>query len=308
MLSIEMMGKRLYILLALVLASSAFTANAQDLLLSQEIFSRVNKNPAATGNSNDIDIFLHGRIQWLGLDNGPKTSVLNVTNYVEKIKSGFGLSFSYDCFGVAHTSTNAKLAYSFQLDLSERCVLSLGLGSGVNIAGIDYTQNTFDDARDYGSNDYPWEKKMELSPDFDFGVELSNPLWTVGASMTHLLNSETTTFRTGRHIYAYWTSLFPVSDNFSLSPTVSFMYHDRTNVIEVGSLAFYKCVFWGGVSWRPDFHDKMNPSMLVFTLGFEKSRFRFGYSYDLGLGSENLLPKSSHEILLSYGIAKKGKR
>lgn len=66
-------------ILALCAALLALTSYAQqDLMLSQEVFSRVNKNPAATGNTNDIDIFLHGRIQWAGIENGPKTTVLNV--------------------------------------------------------------------------------------------------------------------------------------------------------------------------------------------------------------------------------------
>lgn len=307
MSSMKGMKKRIYILLVLSLTTSIFTANAQqDLLLSQEIFSRVNKNPAATGNSNDIDIFLHGRLQWTGMDKGPKTTVLNVTNYVEKIKSGFGLSFSYDCFGVAHSSTNAKLAYSFQMDLSERYILSLGLGAGVYAGKIDYTKHKLEDMSEFNDGEYIMDKETRLSPDFDFGFELSNPLWTLGVSMTHLLNSESTSFKSGRHLYAYWTSLLPLGDNFSLGPTVSYMHHDQANLMEVGSLVFFKNLYWGGVTWRPDLHDKMNPSVLVFTLGFEKSRFRFGYSFDMSVGSDNLLPPS-HEIILSYGIAKKSK-
>ena len=76
------------ILYTLFTALGLLQASAQqDLLLSQEIFSRVNKNPAATGNTNDVDIFLHGRIQWAGIENSPRTGVLNVTNYIDKIKS-----------------------------------------------------------------------------------------------------------------------------------------------------------------------------------------------------------------------------
>ncbi|MBR5973235.1 MAG: type IX secretion system membrane protein PorP/SprF, partial [Paludibacteraceae bacterium] len=65
------MRHRKKILGAVFLLGLSFSLSAQqDMLLTQEYFSRVNRNPAATGNSNDIDIFLHGRIQWVGVDNG----------------------------------------------------------------------------------------------------------------------------------------------------------------------------------------------------------------------------------------------
>lgn len=299
------MKKVLYILIVVVSSMLGQTSRAQELLLSQEIFSRVNKNPAATGNTDDIDIFLHGRIQWAGVEHGPKTTVLNVTNYEDAIRSGFGFSLSYDCIGIGHNTLNTKVAYSYQINMKSRYVLSLGLGAGVNIAGYDYSSNSLAVESERYEEDVLSEKERKVSPDFDLGFELSNLYWTLGFSCTHLLNAKTTSLKTGRHIYLYGTSLVPLNEEFDLAPTVSLMHHDKMNVVEVGSLAFFKRIFWGGISWRPDLHSKMDPSMLVFTLGLERNRFRFGYSYDLGLGSKNQLPSNTHEILLSYGVEKK---
>ncbi len=298
------MKTKIYILLVLMLAVAKVGAQ-NELLLSQEIFSRVNKNPAATGNTDDIDIFLHGRIQWIGVDNGPKTAVLNVTDYEEKIKSGFGLSLSYDCMGVAHNTTNAKVAYSYQIDLNKRTILSMGLSAGVNITSFDYTKNQVENSADYNNEEYSWQKEVQASPDMDFGIELSQPVWTLGLSMTHLLNKETTTFKNGRHLYAYVTSLIPLSDKVDLAPTISYIHHNKMNVLEIGSMVFINRFIWGGVSWRPDLHSKMDPSMMAFLLGVEWKKFRFGYSFDLGLGKYNHLPSNTHEVILSYGITKK---
>ncbi len=303
-----MMKRKIYLLIMLCMGIVVLPAMAQqDLLLSQEIFSRVNKNPAATGNTNDIDIFLHGRIQWAGVDNGPKTTLLNITDYEEKIKSGFGLSLSYDCIGIGHRTINAIFSYAYQFDLSPRYVLSLGLGSGINMAGYDYTGNILEDESESKSDTYPMDKDMRLTPDFNFGFELSNPLWTLGASMNHLLNNESTTFKTGRHFYLYWTGTFPTGDKLSLAPTISYMNHNKTNVGELGLLVFYNCLIWGGVSYRPDLRNSFDPAMMAFILGFEFKKFRFGYSFDMGLGSYNLLPSSTHEVILSYGIGKKAR-
>lgn len=301
------MNKKRYILTLCVALLALASYAQQDLMLSQEIFSRVNKNPAATGNTNDIDIFLHGRIQWAGIDNGPKTTVLNVTNYVEPIRSGAGFTMSYDHMGIGHNSTNMKLVYSYQIDLSERYVLAMGLGAGIQIGGFDYTANTMLDVNEYGNDTYPYEKDVRVSPDFDLGFELSNPVWTAGVSMTHLTNKESTTFKSGRHLYVYGIGDLHLCDQWILAPVVNYFHHNKTNVFEIGSLAYFRRMYWGGLSWRPDFHDKVNPSMMVITLGLEWKKFRFGYSYDLGLGSNDLLPSNTHEIILSYGIAKKRK-
>lgn len=300
--------KRIYLILTLFLLPIFSLMAQQDLMLSQEIFSRVNKNPAATGNTNDVDIFLHGRLQWLGLSNGPKTTVLNVTNYIDKIKSGVGFTMSYDHIGIGHNTTNIKLVYSYQIDLSDHYILSMGLGGGVNVGGFDYTANTMTDIAEYGMDTYPYEKEVKVTPDFDFGIEVSHLKWTLGASMTHLFNKESTTFKAGRHLYIYGTSLLQLNDRLDIAPTVAYMHHNKTNTIELGSLLFYNRLIWGGITWRPDFHDKMNPSMLVFTAGLEWHKFRFGYSFDLGLGSDNTLPSNTHEIILSYGIAKRNKK
>lgn len=277
----------------------------QDLMLSQEIFSRVNKNPAATGNTEDIDIFLHGRIQWAGIDNGPRTGVLNVTNYVDKIKSGMGLTCSYDKIGVAHHTTNMKVVYAYHIDLSEKYVLSMGLGAGVNWGYYNSYCNELEDMTEFGDETYPEQKETKISPDFDFGLELSNPLWTVGASVTHLTRGEMTTFEPERHFYLYGTSLIPLNQTWELAPTISYMHRNNTNVMEVGSLAFYDRFVWGGLTLRPDLNNGFNPSMLVMTLGLEWYKVRFGYSYDLGLGSMDRLSASTHEIILSYGFAKR---
>ena len=294
------------ILYTLFIVFGVFSAKAQqDLLLSQEIFSRVNKNPAATGNTEDIDIFLHGRMQWVGIENSPRTGVLNVTNYIDRFKSGVGLSCSYDKMGVAHSTTNLKLVYSYHLDLSDKYLLSLGLGAGANIGYFDPYQNTIDDESEFGDGTLPVGEETKVSPDFDFGLELSNPFWTVGASITHLTKNEMTTFEPERHYYLYVTSLVPLVEKWDLAPTASYMHRSKTDVLELGSLAFYDRFLWGGLTLRPDVHEGFDPSMLVVTLGVEWKKIRFGYSYDWGFGSNERLSSSTHEIILSYGIDKR---
>lgn len=289
----------------IIMTATSIAAYAQqDLMLSQEIISRINKNPAGTGNSEDIDIFLHGRMQWIGVDNAPKTGVLNISNYIEDFNSGIGLSLAYDKFGVGHSNTDAKLVYSYHIDINDNLIFSLGLSGGVYVSYFNPYDNTVEDERKYFQASFMDEKETKINPDFNVGFELSQRAWTFGASITHLTNNDAESFTPGRHFYAYITSLIPVSEQFALGPTVSYMHRNQTDVMEIGSMAFYNRLIWGGITWRPDINNTLDPSIIAFTLGCEWKKFRVGYSYDLGIGSNNQLPPNTHELTLSISIPK----
>ncbi|MCQ2189363.1 MAG: PorP/SprF family type IX secretion system membrane protein [Paludibacteraceae bacterium] len=294
------------VLCSVWLGTIFMTVNAQqDVLLSQEYFSRVNKNPAATGNTNDLDIFLYGRLQWVGIENAPKTSVLNVTNYIEKIQSGFGLSAWIDAMGVGRYTSNAKLIYNYQFNLNATNILSLGLGAGMNMVSLDPSVHSMDDETD---DSYLVGKETKISPDFNVGMEWNNPHFSCGLSTAHVTYRTQTTFMPGRHLYVYVSVPCQFSDKLDMIPTFSFMRQNGNNVMDVAALFFLKRSYWAGVSWRPDLHDEIYQSMVSFSIGFEVKKFRLGYSFDLGLGTENLLPSNTHEVMLSYGIEKKRKK
>lgn len=295
-------------ILIVIVANLAFLTNAfaqQDLLLSQEIFSRININPAGTGNSNEIDAFLHGRFQWAGIDNSPKTIVMNVTDYEEKLKSGFGLSVSFDKFGVGHSNTVAKAVYSYQFDLSEKTILSLGMAAGAEWVYFNFADNIVEENIEYENQLFGQDKATKVRPAFDFGIELTQFNWTIGASVTHMLNSEAATQVTPRHLYIYGIGLIQLSQNLDLSPMLCYMHRHQSNVLDIGALAYYKRFLWGGAAWRPDVVEGVAQSTLSVMLGIERKYFRFGYSYDMGLGNIYKTLTNTHEFILSFHMDKK---
>ena len=298
---------KLFIAIAIAALSSVVGFAQQDLMLSHEIISRINKNPAGTGNSEDIDIFLHGRMQWIGVENAPKSGLLNVTDYIENINSGIGLSLAYDKFGVGHSNTDAKLVYSYHIDVNDNFIVAFGVSGGVYVSYFNPYDNTVEDEQKYFKASFMEEKETKVSPDFNVGVELSQRAWTLGASITHLINNEAESATQGRHFYAYITSLLPLNPIWAVGPTASYMHRNQTDVLEIGSMAFYNRLLWGGITWRPDLNNRLDPSVLALTLGCEWKKFRVGYSYDLGLGSKNQLPPNTHELTLSVGIEKSKK-
>ena len=293
------MGKFVILSCLFLLCGTTLRAQ-QDLLLSQQFFSRINVNPAGTGNNENLDLFFLGRFQWMGVKNSPKTLLLNFSGYSERFKSSLGLTFNYDNVGVAHSTTNAQLVYSYHLDITEKYILSLGLSGGINVGHFDPMDNIIRDEKEYNSDSYVKEKVNEVTPDLNFGAEFTSMHWMVGASCTHLLNDSSTTFKSGRHFYFYGRGFIPLSDRFDIAPALVYMHKYKTNVLEVNAMLFYERFIWAGVTWCPNLANPTEMSMLAITAGFElKNRFRFGYTYDLNLGKYNNLPSNTHEIMFS---------
>jgi type IX secretion system PorP/SprF family membrane protein len=308
-----------------ILASIGFvmmclTVNAQqDLLLSQQFFSRINKNPAGTGNVTDLDLFLLGRYQYIEIKDAPRSGVFNAQTYVDKWSSGIGLSLSYDQVGPGRSTTNAKVAYAYTVNLTNDLILSMGLSAGVQHGYFDPWKYRWAEEGEIGIGDIPADVATELSPDFDFGIELVSPRFLLGLSCTHITNSRSTTFKSGRHFYGYVRYIFPVNESLELAPAFVFMHKPNNNlrvdgsssspfkssvdVMEFQLMGFYERFLWGGLTYSPDIHDKFKTNPVALTVGIEYRDFRIGYTFGWAFGATSKFSGNSQELMLSYSIA-----
>ena len=289
---------------------SAISAYAQrDLMLSQQFFSRLNFNPAATGNSDDIDMFLIGRWQWANVEGSPKDGVFNISNYVESIRSGMGISMSYDDLGIANHTFIVKPAYAYHINMNESMLLSMGVSFGLLHHSWDPTDHRVIDTWEVGLSSFPSEAENKFSPDADFGIEWATPKLLLGASVVHILNNEekVTTSVPGRQFYLYARATLSPSDFLALCPAIVMMHRNSVNKVELNVQAFFNRIIWGGITYRPDVGSGawFDSNEITFTLGMEKNRLRFGYAFNLGLGDIAKLSSQSHEVLISYRIPKK---
>ncbi len=296
--------KKLLVLISFL--SLGFMLNAQqELTLSQQFFSRINKNPAGIGNVEDIDLFFLGHFQYAGMEDAPKSFVLNGHTFVDKINSGFGLSASIDNLGITRNFVNVKAAYSYGLRFNDDMLLSLGLGFGVLVSSIDLDKYIVEDVTEL-ENEYADVDGNQARPDMDFGVEFSlKDKLLLGASVTHLISGEPTTYLPGQHFYLYGRYLFNLNEKWDLAPMLTYMHHKKVNILEVNLMAFYQRFIWGGITWHPDVTSGLKSNPLAITIGAEYKRFRLGYTFDLGLGKVNDIAATSHEFIVSYSIARK---
>jgi type IX secretion system PorP/SprF family membrane protein len=266
--------------------------------LTQQWLSRINCNPAATGNTDDLNIFLLHRTQWSGFeDDAPQTSLLNATNYFSKINSGVGLSLSYDKEGQLNTNYNAKLAYAYHLKFSEKVLLSLGLGLNLQNRSTDWLRVQ---ALHPGDPSIPDVKESKTGIDFDFGLEFNTQRFTFGASWNRIGKSSIehlSNFKNGQQIYSYARYRITAFESLDIAPSLAYVYANHTDLWELGLTAFFADKFWAGASYRYDV-------ALAFMVGFEFNLFRVGYAYDHYVKAASDLG-GTHEIMLSVKLPHK---
>ena len=281
-----------------VLFLSVNSIHAQnDVLLTQQWLSRINQNPAATGNSDNIDIFVLARQQWTGFEDAPSTQVLNIHNYFHRIRSGLGLSATYDETGVGNRMINAKLAYAYHVNLGEKWLLSLGLSGGILQNSFDPSKHFYIDTTD--PQLATLEKTSPIDPDFDFGIELNSQRFLFGASVTHIarLPDDASTLKIAQQYFGYVNYKQPIGESFDLVAGIRGTNFDESYFLDFSLTGLILKKYWLGAMFRPD---NAVAGMVGFHLGF----LRLGYSYDHSIGKTASLAKNSHEIMLSFKIGK----
>ena len=312
------MRKELLLTTVLLFVCTALFAQG-DFKLSEQMFSRINQNPAAIGNNEKIQIFTAGRMQYvgMGLEQSPTSALLNGHYFNENLKSGFGLSFSYDELGLFNQTINAKICYAYNLDLFEGGLLSLGLSAGVVNKMFDPSRHVWRDTGD------PLDGGEEITNttafDLDFGLEFSWKYLLVGASITHLpgITQDVKTTAAPTHINAYVRGNIYLPEKFNLIPAAAYtnigacntgklISGDNAQVVSLGQehlvdvslTALYDGKYWLGVGYRLN-------TAVSFMAGFEWHWLRIGYCYDLSVGPVWDLTSSTHEVMLSFVIPTK---
>lgn len=298
-----MMKKVLVLLLALFpLCIYAQT----DVQLSQQLFSRINYNPAATGASNYINMYVMAREQWVGFKQAPSTQVFNAHSYFQGLRSGIGFSVSNDKIHLMN-AINAKLSYAYHIHFNENSYLSLGLSGGILHRKYNASEAVPELPGDMTLASYIGHES-QLSPDFDFGIEFNTKNFQIGVSTTHLNNvmkkvEKLNLLQASRHIYAYAKYSFDVDRQWRLVPTVMGINSQNTFSLELNGMAFFRERFWFGASYR--FSEEAVSESLIGIVGLFITDFlRLGYSYDFGVGSMRKHSQGTHEIMLSLRLSK----
>lgn len=278
---------------ALFLCTLSLCAQNNTPIFTQQMFHKVNFNPAAVRPDPVVDVSLFGRMQWVGFEGAPKSIMLNASGYLSEIKSGISGSVIGESFGRSFWM-NAKFGYSYHIHLGRMNYLSLGLNAGLiykNFAGHELKLEDSDDPY------VDYEDVNDVKPDVDFGLMFTFNKFSIGLSATHLTawayNREKDYFAPQEGYHAFIQFKGDISPKFAMDPYIS--AHYVNGYIKAEAILNFRIldIFWVGGGYRYS-------DAVVLMAGAKIGKvFSIGYSYDLGMGGMKKYHSGSHEVFLS---------
>lgn len=255
-------------------------------------------NPAIVGTSNYYDVKLTNRLQWVGIDDAPRTTVLSAQGPLKNRKMGLGGYFLNDIAG--HIKQQGMyLTYSYIATLAGGVKLSFGLSSGIQAYGVDGTKLNLNE-----TGDQVLSSGLQTSyvPDGTFGMMFYTERLKAGFSINQIYGSDLRFFKSGnegsagldQHFNIHTSYLIGDKEGeFTFLPYMLLKYVSPVPVqFDAGLQVIYKNNLWLGGSFRS------NESISVLFGFILRDNLTFGYSYDIITSDISARAQQSHELVL----------
>lgn len=302
------------IVLLLTVCFMAFRAYPQaDVQLTQYWSVPAYYNPAATGNTDFLRVRGGARLQWIGIDNAPKSffGVADSPLKVGKKRIGVGLNISQESLGLfSDLMINAQGSYKLRMFGGE---LSVGVQVGYfnqKFKGSEITTPGGDDYHDSNDEALPMQDLTGSAIDFSAGLFYTKKNVWFGASCLHLTQpkvsltlegSESTEtkeyeFDIPRMAYFMGGGNFRIKNTlFEIQPSFLVKTDFTMFTAEVTARAVYNRFLSFGLGYR--WKDAVS-----VMIGAELKNFFLGYAYDYPFSAIGKVSSGSHELIAGYQL------
>ncbi len=271
-------------------------------------------NPAYTGQVDFIRIRGGARLQWIGIENAPR-SFMGAADMPVKLgkkgRLGVGVNVAQESLGLfQNLSVNAQVSYKFRflkgvwsVGLQPAYYNSKFLGSEVYIPEGDDFHSPADEA-------IPTQDVAGNAFDISAGISYSHRYFNVGMSCLHILSptveltketaqeTENAQYETTLPRQFYFTAdgNIPIKNSlFSLQPSMLV----RTDFSRFSAEVTMRATFNKFLSFGLGYRYKDAVSAMISA---EFKNFFLGYSYDYSTSAINRASSGSHEIVAGYMI------
>jgi len=282
--------KKIYIILLISISAVSTQLQAQnDFQFSQFMFNELCYNPAVAATSNDINLSLLGRQQWIGFGGAPSTQSFNAYCNFDKI-GGFGLNVLNDQLGYEH-NLNARFSYARNFKLGDTTSFCLGMSGGIAARSIDVDELTFENPAEVIA---PQDLENKTKGDFGVGLVFRTHGFTLQASSTHITQSLTKSdfYKVPRHYYLSMSYRFELGNDWTLTPALFARSSEFITQFDIHVRASYANKFWFGLSYRWD-------ESAILLAGVRITEYLgIGYAGDWITGPAAAYSQTSHELML----------
>lgn len=292
-------------------------------------------NPAAIGITDNVNIRLGSRLQWVGIDNAPR-AFLGTANMPLKLfgkRFGIGLMAQQESAGLfRNLNIGLQLGYKQRLFKGElMAAVQIGFANEV-FKGSDVFIPDNDDYHQDTDEAIPRTDLSGNALDLGLGVFYTHKLFWAGLSCTHI-NAPTITFsddegtsgsgtthgtstsradaaQTGsvtesgknyefqlrRTLYFMAGSNIPIKNTlFEVMPSLLVKTEFTTWRAEIDARVRWKKFISAGIGYRYD-------DAVIATIAAEYKGFYVGYSYDYPTSAISKASSGSHEIIAGYSL------
>ena len=275
-------------------------------------------NPAFSGSTDYLRIRGVGRMQWIGIENAPKsfTAAADIPFKLIGRRWGGGVNVTQEGLGLfSNTYVNGQL--SGRLKSFGGGYLSLGLQVGYFGSSFKGSEVYIPDDDDYHESTDPSIPNQDVgggTVDFGVGLLYVPPKFHAGISVLHpaapkvKLNTKgtsTSTSTSDNHefeTYVNRTFYLTAGSNIPIKNTLIELQPDLLLATDLktfsGVLSLkgrYNKMFFGGLAYRWD-------DALAINIGAEIKNFVLGYAYEIPTSKLLKASSGSHEIVVGYSL------
>ncbi len=313
---------KLYNLAAMLLLSMCMSA--QDQQFTQFYAMPTYTNPAFAGASVQSRVSAQYRNQWASIPGGFQAFNVAYDQYLPNISSGMGLLVSNDRAGSgALRTTSASFQYSYEARIKRNWYFRPALQFGYVTKAIDFDKLTFYDQmiRDGAATSLEAGNIRPVSYfDMGAGILTYSPKFWLGVSAFHnnspdqsfYYNNEAPLARkisahAGWRIRIKGNSLTRL-DNYVVI-AANYLSQQRFDQLDFGFYYELSPIVFGlwyrGLPMKSNHYGYANHDAVAALVGFQASRYKIGYSYDITISQLGVSSAGSHEISLVYQWANK---
>ncbi len=301
------------VMLASLVAGSLRASAQNDAQFTQYWAVPTYYNPAATGTIDFIRIRGGAKLQWIGIENAPK-SFMGAADMPVKLgkkhRIGVGVLFNQESIGLyQNLGVSAQVSYKFKF---LKGTWSVGVQPGYYNSKFKGSDVYIPEGDDFHQPDDPDLPKSDVSGnafDLSAGVLYSHKYFSVGVSVLHILeptltmddeggsDSETVEFQAVVPRQAYFTAdgNIPLRNSlFSLQPSLLV----RTDFSNFSAEATMRATYNKFISFGVGYRYKEAIAMVAV----EFKNFFLGYAYDYPLSTIAKASSGSHEIVAGYMV------
>ncbi len=304
---------RMALIAAWVMA--ALTASAQtDAQFTQYWQVPSYYNPAATGTTDLLRMRAGGRMQWVGIDNAPKSYLITADMPVKIAgkRIGVGVVAETESQGL-FSSMLFSAQGSYKLKLMGG-MLGLGLQVGMydqKFRGSDVFIPDDNDYHEPTDDGIPTQDLHGTALDLAVGAWYTRKNAWVGLSLTHSTSpainlkaegTESSTaiqeyeFKANRTLYLMGGCNIPINNTLiEVMPSVLLKTDFTFTTGEANVRARFRKMFSLGIGYR-------YKDAVCISLGAELKNFYVGYSYDYSTSAIAKASSGSHEVFLGYSL------